>query len=83
MEKRLSLVELKRKFPSLGVQGGRELLHDKERVPRGQERTPILRGYLTCFAVVLLTIGVFGRSSKLTRTQNQDAWWGDGFHHLS
>ena len=33
--------------------------------PRGQERTPILRGYLTCFAVVLLTIGVFGRSSKL------------------
>jgi enhancer of polycomb-like protein len=33
-EKRLSLVELKRKFPSLGGKEDEELLHDKERVPK-------------------------------------------------
>jgi enhancer of polycomb-like protein len=30
-EKRLSLVELKRKFPTLGAKEDEELLHDKER----------------------------------------------------
>ena len=33
-EKRHDLVELKRKFPSLGDKADEELLHDKERVPK-------------------------------------------------
>lgn len=33
-EKRLTLVDLKRKFPALGAKEDEELLHDKERVPK-------------------------------------------------
>jgi len=33
-EKRLKVVELKRKFPMLGDKVDEELLHDKERVPK-------------------------------------------------
>jgi enhancer of polycomb-like protein len=39
-EKRLSLVELKRKFPSLGAKEDEELLHDKERVPKRPRMDP-------------------------------------------
>lgn len=39
-DKRLALVDLKRKFPSLGVKEDEELLHDKERVPKRLKTDP-------------------------------------------
>jgi hypothetical protein len=64
-EKRLSLVELKRKFPSLGVKEDEELLHDKERVPK-RPRTDSASAYAfhsDIFRGVWMTDAVDGAAS--------------------
>lgn len=45
-DKRLALVDLKRKFPSLGAKEDEELLHDKERIPKRIKTDSAFAGYV-------------------------------------
>lgn len=56
-ERRLALVELKRKFPSLGTKEDEELFFDKERIAKKPKIEPPRYDCIQCVCLYLLMLG--------------------------